>query len=50
MERRSSCSSTGPLMGYSHVVIRVCVDVLGPLYILLGPVVDGNYFYRVWDV
>ena len=37
-------------MGYSDVVVRVYVDVLGPLYVLPGPVVNGIYFYRVWDV
>ena len=37
-------------MGYSDVDNRVNVDVLGPLYFLLGPVVDGIYFYWVWDV
>ena len=33
-------------MVYSDVVIRVYVDVLGPLYVLPGPVVDGIHFYR----
>ena len=37
-------------MGYSDVVVRVYIDVLGPLYVLPGPVVDGIHFYRVWDV
>ena len=37
-------------MGYSDVVARVYVDVLGPLYVLPGPVVDGIYFHQVRDV
>ena len=37
-------------MGYSDVVVRVYVDVLGTLYVLPGPVVDGIHSYRVWDV
>ena len=37
-------------MGYSDVVVRVYVDVLGPLYVLPGPVVDGIHFYQVRDV
>ena len=37
-------------MVYSDVNISVYIDVLGPLYILSGPVVDGIYFYQVWDV
>ena len=34
----------------SDVVVRVYVDVLGPLCVLPGPVVDGIHFYRVRDV
>ena len=37
-------------MGYSDVLVRVYVDVLRPLYILPGPVVDGIHFYRVRDI
>ena len=37
-------------MGYSDVVFRVYVDVLGPLYVFPGPLVDGIHFYQVWDV
>ena len=37
-------------MGYSNVYISVYVDVLGPLHIILGTVVDGIHFYWVWDV
>ena len=37
-------------MGYSDVVVRVSIDVLGPLYILLEPVVDSIHFYQVRDV
>ena len=37
-------------MGYFDVVFRVFVDIFGPLYVFPGPVVDGNHFYRVWDV
>ena len=37
-------------MGYFDVAVRVYVDVLGPLYVLPGPVVDGIHFYGVWDV
>ena len=37
-------------MGYFDAPFRVYVNVLGPLYVLPGPVVDGIYFYRVWDV
>ena len=41
MELRSYCSNIRLLIGYSDVVFRVYVDVLGPFYILLGSVVDG---------
>ena len=38
-------------MGYSDVDVSVYVDVLGPLYVLPGPVVDGHpTFIRVWDI
>ena len=37
-------------MGYSDVDVGVYTDVLGPLYILPGPVVDGIHFYQVWDI
>ena len=36
-------------MGYSDAPARDDVDVLGPLYVLPGPVVDSIHFYRVWD-
>ena len=36
-------------MGYSDAPARVYVDVLGPLYVLPGPVVDGFHFYGVRD-
>ena len=50
MKLRSYLSSIRTIMGYSDVDARVHVDVLGPLYILPGPVVDGIHFYLVWDV
>ena len=50
MELRSYWSSIRTRMGYSDVVVRVYVDVLGPLYVLPGPVVDGIHFYWVRDV
>ena len=31
-------------MGYSDVVVRVYIDVLGPLYVLPGPAVDAPTF------
>ena len=37
-------------MGYSDVVVRVYVDVLGPLYVFPGPVLDCIHFYHMWDV
>ena len=37
-------------MGYSNALGRVYVDVLGPLYVLPGPIVDNIHFYRVWEV
>ena len=37
-------------MGYYSVVVRVYVDVLGPLYVLPGPEVDGIHFYQLRDV
>ena len=37
-------------MGYSDVVVRVYLDVVGPLYVFSGTVVDGIHFYSVWDV
>ena len=37
-------------MGYSNVVVRVHVDVLGPLYVLPGPLADSIRFCLVWDV
>ena len=36
-------------MGYSDAPSRVYVDVLCPLYVLPGPIVDGIHFYRVRD-
>ena len=45
MELSSYLSSIITLLGYSDVFFRVYVDVLGPLYVLLGPVVDGIHFY-----
>ena len=50
MELRSYLSSIRTLMGYFDFDVRVYVDVLGPLYVLLGLVVDGIHFYWVWDV
>ena len=32
-------------MGYSDVDVRVYADVLGPLYVLPGPIVYGIHFY-----
>ena len=37
-------------MGYSDTPARVYVDVLGPLYVLPGPIVDGIHFCQVRDV
>ena len=37
-------------MGYSDVVVRVYVAVLGLLYVLSGPLVDSIHFFQVWDV
>ena len=34
-------------MRYSDIDSRVYVDMLGPLYVLSGPVVDGIHFYQV---
>ena len=50
MELRSYWSSIRTLMGYSDAFVSVYVDVLGPLYVRPGPIVDGTHFYRVWDV
>ena len=36
-------------MGYFDALIRVHIDVLGPLYVLLGPVVDGTHCYQLRD-
>ena len=32
-------SSTSKTMGYTDVYVRVDVDMLGPLYVLPGPIV-----------
>ena len=37
-------------MGYSDIVVRVYVNVLGPLYVCIGLIMYSIYFYRVWDV
>ena len=37
-------------MGYSDFDARVYIDVLGPLYIIPGPIVDNVHFYWVWVV
>ena len=37
-------------MGYSDAPARVYIDILGPLYVFPGPIVDSIPFYRVWDV
>ena len=37
-------------MGYSNALVRVYIDVLGPMYILPGPLVVSIYCYRLWDV
>ena len=37
-------------MGYSDALVRVYIDVLGPLYVLPGPLVDSIHFCQVWDV
>ena len=34
-------------MGYTDVTVRVCVDVLGPLYVIPGPVVYSIHFSNV---
>ena len=34
-------------MGYSDAPVKVNVDVLGPLYVLLGPLVDSIFFFWV---
>ena len=31
-------------MGYSNAPVRVYVDVLGPFYVLPGPLVDSIHF------
>ena len=31
-------------MGYTGVTIRICVDVLGPLYVIPRPVVYSIHF------
>ena len=31
-------------MGYSDALIRIHIDVLGPLYVLPGPVLDSIHF------
>ena len=36
-------------MGYSDAPARVHIDVLGPFYVLLGPVVDGIHCYQLRD-
>ena len=37
-------------MGYFDVFFRVYIDVLGPVYVLPGSVVDSIHFYRVRHV
>ena len=37
-------------MGYSDVIVRVYVDMLGSFYVLPGPEVDDIHFYQVRDV
>ena len=32
-------------MGYSDAPVRVYIDILGPLYVFSGPIVDGIHFY-----
>ena len=50
MELRSYLRSIRKLIGYSDAPVRVYVAVLGPLYVLPGPLVVSIHFYRVWDV
>ena len=50
MDLKSYWGNIRLVMGYSDIVVRVYVDVLGPLYVLLGPVVDGIHLYQVRDV
>ena len=42
------------VLGHSCVTlmlsVRVYVDILGPLYVLPGLVVDGIHCYQLWDV
>ena len=34
-------------MGYIDVTVRVCIDVLGPLYVIPGPAVYSIHFSSV---
>ena len=34
-------------MGYTDATVRVCVDVLGPLYVISGPEVYSIHFSSV---
>ena len=36
-------------MGYSDADVRVYIDVLGPLYIVPGPIVVASTYIIVWD-
>ena len=36
-------------MGYSDADVRVYIDVLGPLYVVPGPVVYSIHLYLMWD-
>ena len=37
-------------MGYSDALVRVYIDVLGPLYVLPRPLVNSIHFYQLWDI
>ena len=44
MEQRHCLNSIRTSMGYTDLTVRVCFDVLGPLYLIPGPVVYSIHF------